>query len=276
VGGHDTDEDADPVVELLGVRVRLVDLSWPLEPTPSEPSPPRLRRQTHAEGAELWQALFGIPADALPTNLGFAGEFFDALSTHAGTHVDAPWHYGPRSAEAAARTIDRVPLGWFVGPAVVLDFTHAPDGHAIALEEVDAALAAIPHTIAPGDVVLLRTGAARHWGTETFFAAGSGLDRAATLGLIDRGVHLIGTDAWSLDRPYPRIGAEWAERRDPTRLWPAHFAGTERPYCQIEKLARLDALPPTGATVLCLPIKVAGGSGAWARAVALVPEAAGA
>jgi cyclase len=89
-------------------------------------------------------------------------------------------------------------------------------------------------------------------------------------------VRLIGTDAWSLDRPYPLIGEEWAALRDPSRLWPAHFAGAERPYCQVEKLTALDALPPTGATLVCFPVKVAGGSGAWARAVGLVPERTGA
>jgi len=262
----------DAVVELLGVRARLVDLTWPLEPSAGEPVPPRLRRVSHADGAALWQGLFGIPPEALPTGLGFAGEFFDDLSTHAGTHVDAPWHYGPRSAGEPAATVDRVPLEWLIGPAVVLDFSRAPAGHAISLAEVDAALSAISHAIAPGDVVLLRTGAAEHWGTERFFEEGAGLDREATLGLVERGVRAIGTDAWSVDRPYPLIGEEWSRLGDPARLWPAHFAGAERPYCQIEKLARLEALPPTGATAMCLPVKVAGGSGAWTRAVALVPE----
>ncbi|MBC7633294.1 MAG: cyclase family protein, partial [Flavobacterium sp.] len=92
------------------------------------------------------------------------------------------------------------------------------------------------------------------------------------LALLARGVRTIGTDAWSLDRPYPLIGAEWQQRRDPAALWPAHFAGIEQPYLQTEKLANLTAVPATGATILAFPIKVEGGSGAWTRAVALVPE----
>ncbi len=78
----------------------------------------------------------------------------------------------------------------------------------------------------------------------------------------------MGTDAWSLDRPYPLIGGEW---RDPSLLWPAHYAGAEHAYCHLEKLTNLAALPAVGATLLCMPIKVEGGSGAWVRAVGLVP-----
>ena len=93
------------------------------------------------------------------------------------------------------------------------------------------------------------------------------------LELCAHGVRAIGTDAWSLDRPYPRIGAEWRERGEPAALWPAHFAGREQPYIQFEKLAQLATLPPTGASIIAFPVKVAHGSGAWTRAVALVPEA---
>lgn len=46
----------------------------------------------------------------------------------------------------------------------------------------------------------------------------------------------------------------------------------ERPYLQVEKLANLLAVPSTGATIIAFPVKVEGGSGAWSRAVAVVPE----
>lgn len=94
----------DEYVDLLGQRVRLVDLSHRLEPTSSEPLAPVVQRQSHDEGAELWQALYGIPPAALPDGRGFAGEILNRVSTHAGTHVDAPWHYGPEAAGEPAAT----------------------------------------------------------------------------------------------------------------------------------------------------------------------------
>ena len=264
------DRDLADVVELLGRRVRLVDLSRPVGPTPSEPNPPRLRTMSHEDGAELWEHLFGIPPGALPTGLGFAGEVAE-LSTHAGTHVDAPWHYAPTSEGEPAQRIDEVPLSRFVGPAVVLDVSDLPTGYLVSPGDVEERLRNIGHDLSPGEILLFRTGADEAWGTEGYFGYGCGLGREAVLHLVERGVRLMGTDAWSLDRPYPVIGAEWREKRDPSLLWPAHYAGAERAYCHLEKLTNLAALPAVGATLLCMPIKVEGGSGAWVRAVGLVP-----
>ncbi|MHA6794000.1 cyclase family protein [Pseudonocardia bannensis] len=262
--------DADEVITLPGGPVRPVDLSHPLGPTPSEPAPPHIARTSHADGAELWDHWYGIPAGALPLGAGFAGEVVTA-STHAGTHVDAPWHYAATAEGAPAWTVDEVPLSWFIGPLVILDVTDLATGELVTPPLIDTRLAALDHRLAPGDVVAFRTGADRLWGREEFWEHGAGLGRDAVLHLVDAGVRLIGTDAWSLDRPYPRIGEEWRGTRDPERLWPAHFAGADRRYCQVEKLTRLDEVPPTGATIVCLPIKVAAGSGAWVRATALVP-----
>lgn len=262
----------DEHIDLLGQRVHLVDLSHRLEPTPSEPLAPVVRTQTHDDGAELWQALYGIPQAALPQGHGFASEVLDRLSTHAGTHVDAPWHYAPVAGGAAAPTIDQVPLTWCAGRLVILDLSDLATGHLVTAHEVNQRLSATPHELRPGDIVALYTGAEKSWGSEQFWETGCGLGREAVLALLDRGVRAIGTDAWSLDRPYPLIGSEWRDRRDPSALWPAHFAGIERPYLQLEKLANLTTLPLTGATIIAFPVKIANGSGAWTRAVALIPD----
>jgi cyclase len=60
--------------------------------------------------------------------------------------------------------------------------------------------------------------------------------------------------------------------RDGSHIWPAHFAGIEREYCQIEKLGNLDQLPPYGFTLSCLPVKIAGASAGWCRAVAILND----
>jgi kynurenine formamidase len=258
------------IATALGRPVRLVDLTHPLGPTPSEPAPPRIERTDHADGAGLWEHWFGVPADALPLRLGFAGEVVTA-STHAGTHVDAPWHYAPMAEGEPAWTVEDVPASWFVGPLVVLDVSDLPTGTLVTPAILEERLAAVGHHLSVGDVVALRTGADRLWGGPEFWEHGAGLGREGVLHLVDAGVRVIGTDAWSLDRPYPLIGAEWAERGDPARLWPAHFAGIDRRYCQVEKLAALDEVPATGATIVCPPVKVTGASAGWTRAVALVP-----
>jgi kynurenine formamidase len=260
----------DETIELLGRRVRLVDLSRPLGLTSSEPTPPRVNRISHQECAEMWEFIFGIPPQALPLGLGFAGEIIET-STHAGTHLDAPWHYAPTSEGESAWTIDEIPLQWFMGQAVVLDVSDLPTGYLVTDKDIEKRLKSLDHVILPGDIVLFRTGADVAWGSEEFFSYGCGLGQEAVLYLVDKGVRVIGTDAWSLDRPYPVIGNEWETFHDPTRLWPAHFAGIKRRYSQIEKLTNLEALPPIGSTILCFPIKVERGSGAWSRVVGIIP-----
>ncbi len=261
----------DEIIELLGRRVRLVDLSRPLGPTLSEPTPPRVDRISHEECAQMWEVMFDIPPAALPQGLGFAGEIIET-STHASTHLDAPWHYAPTSEGEPAWTIDEIPLQWFVGKAIVLDVSDLPSGYLITDTDIEQRLNSLNHVVSPGEIVLFRTGADVAWGSEEFFSYGCGLGQEAVLYLVDKGVRVIGTDAWSLDRPYPLIGGEWETVQDPTRLWPAHFAGIKRRYSQIEKLTNLEALPAIGSTILCFPIKVERGSGGWSRVVALIPE----
>jgi kynurenine formamidase len=253
------------------MRGRLIDLSVALDDVPSERVPVRVRRVEHHEGADEMSAIFSLPRDHLPDGLGWAGEGL-TLITHAGTHMDAPWHYGPTSAGQPARFIDAVPLEWCVGPAVVLDFRSYEDGALITVTDLKHALERIGHALRAGEIVLIMTGADVDWGQECYVRRGCGLGREATLWLVERGVRVIGTDAWGLDRSFEVMRDEYHSTRDPSRIWPAHFAGREREYCQLEKLANLAAIPPTGAMVMCFPVKIARAGAAWVRAVALLPE----
>jgi cyclase len=190
-----------------------------------------------------------------------------SLTTHTGTHVDAPSHYGSRGSPP---DIDQMPLDWFFAPGVVLDLTSAPTGaiDATALEKEFRRIGYFPQ---PLDIVLLHTGAQRHAGTQRYFTDFAGLDGAAVHLLLDAGVRVIGTDAFSLDAPFGDIIARFRATGDRSVLWPAHVIGRDRPYCQIERLANLDALPvPFGFKVACFPVKIARAGAGWARAVALV------
>jgi cyclase len=194
------------------------------------------------------------------------------LTTHTGTHVDAPSHYGSTASYGTPRHIDQMPLDWFLGPGCVLDATAEPVG-ALDAGWVAGALERIGHTVRAGDIVLLHTGAAARNGTERYFSEFVGLDGSAVHYLLDRGVRVIGTDAFSLDAPFADIIARFTATGDPSVLWPAHFAGRSREYCQVERLGNLDALPaPTGFRFCCFPVKIAGAGAGWARAVAILDD----
>lgn len=220
----------------------------------------------------------GITAEAMAGGEGFAASEMLTLSTHNGTHLDAPWHYHPTMDEALADggrralTIDEVPLEWCVQPGVKLDFRHLPDGHVVTAAEVEAELARIGHELRPLDIVLVNTGAGAALGQPDFLGRGCGMGYEATMYLTERGVRVTGTDAWSWDAPFSHTAARVAQTDDYSLVWEGHKAGREIGYCHMEKLTRLAELPSTGFTVSCLPVKVKGGSAGWCRAVAIFED----
>jgi len=128
----------------------------------------------------------------------------------------------------------------------------------------------IGHVLSPGEIVMLWTGRDKFLGSEEYFEQ-PGMTRESTLWLCERGIKVIGIDAYGFDRKFADMADEARETGDATKIWEAHFAGLEREYCQIEKLVNLDLLPrATGFQVSCFPIKVEGASGGWSRVVAFV------
>ncbi|MEA2391754.1 MAG: hypothetical protein QOK31_1863 [Solirubrobacteraceae bacterium] len=252
--------------------MRLVDLSAPISPSPPElPAPLRtdIEYRDHAQGAEDVERLLGVPAHLLRDGEGWAVETFTNLGTHNATHVDAPWHYNSRVRGERAATIDELPLEWFFGPAVVLDMAHKADGDAVTPEEVEIELGRVGHELGSRDIVLVRTGRDAFYEEPDYMARGCGVTQEATHWLWDRGVRVMGIDAWGWDAPL-HLQAEAAKSADrPGIFWAAHQAA--RPYCQIERLVNLAALPARGFQLACFPLKVAGGSAGPARVVALVP-----
>ncbi|WP_397422917.1 cyclase family protein [Phenylobacterium sp.] len=256
---------------------RLIDLSIPIcndVVTDPETMRPKVTYSVHAETVPQMAASFpGLTAADMPDGEGWAVERV-SLSTHNGTHMDAPWHFHSTTDQAtttrAAPTIDEGPLEYFLQPGVKLDFRHFPDGYVATGADVEAELARIGHTLQPLDIVLVNTAAGAAYGAPDFIHKGCGMGEEATLYLTERGVKVVGTDAWSWDAPFSHTAKRWAETRDPKIIWEGHKAGRFREYYQIEKLTNLEALPANGFTLSCFPVKIAGASAGWIRAVAIV------
>ena len=101
--------------------MKIFDLNVPLETSPSEPLPVGVEHQSHQASAQFMASFFGATVADLPHGYGWANDSV-TMNAHSGTHVDAPWHYYPTCADQPARTIDQMPLEWFYGDGVVLDF----------------------------------------------------------------------------------------------------------------------------------------------------------
>jgi kynurenine formamidase len=253
--------------------MRFVDLSAPIEQSPPE-LPEILRTDIelsdHAEGAAVIETMLGVPKRLLRDEEGWANDTFTRFGTHNSTHVDAPWHYNSTIAGKPAQTIDELPLDWFFGSGVVLDMTAKGDGDAVDVDDMEAELARIGHELRERDIVLVRTGRDAHYAELGYIALGPGVTAAATRWLWERGVRVMGIDAWGWDAPLHLQAAEALERDEPGVFWAAHQV--DLPYSQIERLVNLDALPPTGFQVACFPLRIVGASAAPARVVALLNE----
>ena len=148
----------------------------------------------------------GLKERQLPGGLGWAVEFI-TLTTHSGTHLDAPYRYHPTmDGGERALTIDEIPLEWCFNNGVVLDFRHKGDGERITVQDLEKELQRIQYEIRPLDIVLVQTGADAAWGTEEYLLKGAGMDRESTMFLTEKGVPphriIIGHSCGSADHEY--------------------------------------------------------------------------
>jgi kynurenine formamidase len=248
--------------------VRLIDLSAPIRPDP--PDFPEVLRteisfEDHAAGAMAVETLFGVSRELLRDGEGWATETFMRFGTHNSTHVDAPWHYNSTTGGRRSQTIDELPLDWFFAPGVVIDATDRADGEELTAEDVAERL---PRPLNERDIVLVRTGRDEFYEEPDYIARGPGVSAETTRWLYERGVRVMGIDAWGWDAPLFMQAERAKQANKPGVFWAAHQL--DLAYSQIERLVNLGALPRHGFQVACFPLRIAGASAAPARVVALV------
>ncbi len=200
------------------------------------------------------------------------GWFYSAYSVctpeHGGTHLDAPIHF-----DGDGVTTDDIPLDDLVGAAVVIDVSEqaaADRNYRLTADDV-LAFEDEHGQIPAGAIVLLRTDWSRFWpdtksylGDDTPGDASKlefpsfGADAARIL-VDERGVAVIGVDTASTD---------YGKSTD----FIVHRIAAAKNVSGLENLTNLDKLPPTGASVIALPMKIEDGSGGPVRVIALVPR----
>src|SRR5258705_1655820 len=112
---------------------RIIDISVPLQSDIASDPPgtePKITYVDHRQSAAQVCSFFpGLSPADLPDGEGWAVERVD-ISTHNGTHLDAPWHFASSMDNGKrAITIDEVPLDWCFQPGLKLDFRHFADGY---------------------------------------------------------------------------------------------------------------------------------------------------
>ena len=256
------------------MKRKFIDLSVSLqEGIKSDPDfmLPKINYHHHNETAEEMISFFpGLKKDNLPGGEGWAMETI-TVSTHNGTHMDAPYHYHSTMDNGKrAITIDEVPLEWCFNKGIKLDLRSYDDGYVLTKSDIKYELNKINYSINPLDIVFINTSAGDRYGEDDFLSKGCGIGRDATIFLLDQGVRLTGTDAWSWDAPFIHTAKKFEESKDASLIWEGHRAGMVTGYSHIEKLTNLDQLPDYGFTVSAFPFKIKHGSAGFVRVVAIL------
>ena len=189
-----------------------------------------------------------------------------SASEHGGTHLDAPIHFAK-----GKQTVDQIPIDKLVGPAIVIDVSAAvATDRDYRLSPGDIAAWEAKHGRIPANsIVLVHTGWGKFWGDKKAYLgtdkAGDtsnlhfpGISKEAAALLAERKVDAVGLDTPSLDH-------------GPSRDFAAHRAFAAANVYGLENVANLDRLPPIGATLIALPMKIKGGTGGPTRIIAIIP-----
>ncbi|WP_394837301.1 cyclase family protein [Pendulispora rubella] len=233
---------------------RLVDLSYPYDTTtvywPTDTS--------------------GFVLDKLHWGQTEGGYFYASAkmcsAEHGGTHLDAPIHF----AEGKA-TADKIALDRLMAPATVIDISAAAAQNRdtlLSVRDIEAFERAHGR-IEPKTIVLVRTGWSERWPDRKRYLGDDkpgdasnlhfpGIGEDAARALVARQVAAVGIDTASIDN-------------GPSKTFMTHriLLGADIPA--FENVASMKELPPRGALVIALPMKIGGGSGGPVRVVAVLP-----
>ena len=230
---------------------------------------------SHAYDANaiFWPTAEGFRLDKVADGITPGGYYYASnnffTSEHGGTHLDAPVHFAQ-----GRQAVDEIPLSRLIGPAVVIDVTSRastnPDYQVVVddLTRWEAQHGQIPREA----IVLLRTGFAGHWPDAARYLGTAERGEAAVAKLHFPGLHPDAARWIVANRPIKAIGIDTASiDYGQSTLFESHRVLYEQNLPAFENVGVLDRLPPVGATVVALPMKIKGGSGAPLRIIALLP-----
>jgi kynurenine formamidase len=250
---------------------------WPASGQQIDPASSQVIDLTHAfdKNTVYWPTSpSGFELTPIHKGMTERGFFYSAYRfcapEHGGTHLDAPIHF----AESVWSGSD-IPVERFIGRASVIDVSEkAKDNrdYTLSVEDVknfEAEHGAIPQ----GAIVLLRTGWSARWPDRLAYLGDDKPGDASNLHFPSYGPEAV--DFLIRARRVGMIGVDTASI-DPgnSQDFPVHRLAAANNVAGLENLANLDELPPAGATVIALPMKIAAGSGGPVRAIALVPKQA--
>ncbi len=263
----------------------IIDLSLPIDEKAFEVHKVEIERTSHKAGVEKFnRVIMGktwvgklqyalglriVKKEDLPDEEFLSLEVVHS-PVHVGTHLDYSFHYGSKSENRLSKTAEEIPLEWCYADGVKLDLSHKKPNETIKSEDIANCLKKINYFLKENDIVLLRTGADKLYGSPKYFSDYPGIDPSTIDYLLDCGIKIFGVDTMGIDRPYRFMLKDFMEKKDVKYFYPAHFYGRKREFIHIERLANLEKLPDYGFKVICFPVKIKNTGAAWSRVVGII------
>jgi arylformamidase len=172
-----------------------------------------------------------------------------SLYSHCGTHIDAPVHFG-----VGSETIDRIAIENFTGPAWVADLRPIEPRALIEPRH----LGTIANQFKPGESLLICTGWSEFYGQDKYRDELPRISAELAQWCVEKKVRMLGVE--------PPSVADVNNIEELTTIHQILFKGG---VIVVEGLANLASLSKPKVTFIALPLKISGGDGAPARAVAI-------
>lgn len=226
----------------------------------------------YSDQAIFWPTAEGFRLDKVADGMTPQGYYYAANNfagaEHGGTHLDAPVHF------AQGRwSVEQIPLEQLMGNAAVVDVSAAcasqPDyqvtvGDLTAWEKIHGSL--------DGTIVLVRTDYSKRWPDAARYLGTAERGEGAVAKLHFPGLHPDAARWLVENRRVKAVGIDTASiDYGQSTLFETHRLLYARNIPGLENLTNLDRLPARGATLVALPMKIKGGSGAPLRAIAVLP-----
>jgi len=170
------------------------------------------------------------------------------MSTHTGTHMDAPYHF-----HLAGKSIDEVSVDKFVADAVLLNIKKPVKGY---VTKTDIRKCEKKVRISKGNAVIISTGWETHWVNNDYLSSNPGLSKDAARYLVSKKVSMVGIDTANVDHPSVRNFA-------------VHKILLPKGVLIVENLCNLKRIKQAHFGLIVLPLKIKGASGSPVRAIAI-------
>lgn len=171
------------------------------------------------------------------------------IYSHAGTHMDAPWHF-----EVTEEFIDEIPVERFISKAYVVSIEVEQSKQLVTVAD----FLTIENYLQPGESIILKTGWSKNLGTDKYRSELPRISKEAAEWLVSKKVNMLAVESPSV--------ADVNNLPEVTLIHQILLGGN---IIIVEGICNTESLTANMVQLIALPLKILKGDGAPARVIAI-------